>query len=107
MNLIPKLKGMHFLVHSTNIRNNALEGLEIKPKSELAKVAGPAILLPRVGNPMKNKMCLIQKGETYVFPDCIMAIRFTDLRNAKILFKYLQDNWDMVANLYMELVHAT
>lgn len=100
MNSIPKTIGECFLVHTTNLRNNILEGLEKKPKSDHAKVTGPAILLPRVGNPNKAKICLIGSNESYVLSDCVMAIQFNDLRNANILFKYLQDNWAMVSDLY-------
>jgi len=100
MNLIPKEIGDYFMIHSTNIRNHRLTGLSIKPKNHLAEVTGPAILIPRVGNPNSTKICLIEKSETYVLSDCVMAIKFEDIREAKILFRYLQDNWQMVADLY-------
>ncbi|RZJ90125.1 MAG: hypothetical protein EOO20_09095 [Chryseobacterium sp.] len=100
MNLIPKIEGEHFMVHSTNLRNHTVEGLHLKPKNDLAKVTGPAILLPRVGNPKSTKMCVIDGEVTYVLSDCVMAIKFSDIREARILFRYLQDNWQMVADLY-------
>jgi predicted RNA methylase len=92
-------QGKH-LVHSTNIRNNRLTGLNIKLENQRSEIEGPAILLPRVGKPDPTKVCLISKDESYVLSDCIIAIKISAFKEAQSLYKYILDNWSLIEQLY-------
>lgn len=65
--------GGHY-VHSTNLRNNSIvynNFMVDKPSSE---IMGPAILIHRVGKPDITKVCKLQKGDSIILSDCVIAI---------------------------------
>ncbi|MDF2432024.1 MAG: hypothetical protein JWP44_1655 [Mucilaginibacter sp.] len=92
--------GSKYLVHSTNVRNNKIVNLSLKINKPLSEVSGPAILLPRVGKPNPTKICTITKEETYVISDCILAIKTPSIKEARILYRYFIDNWELIENMY-------
>lgn len=100
MDLVKPSFGEHFLVHSTNIKNNGLINLSIKQEKPLSTIKGPAILIPRVGKPKQSKICVIEETEQYVISDCIIAIKTSSLKEADVLYRYLLDNWAIVENMY-------
>lgn len=89
-----------YLVHSTNIYKDKLQNLSIKIINRLSQVTGPAVLLPRVGSPNPQKICVITKKETYVLSDCIIAVKTSSLKDAQTLKKSLTNNWNEFSNLY-------
>jgi 16S rRNA G966 N2-methylase RsmD len=91
--------GRH-IVHSTNLKDNKLEGLNIKVQNILSEVKGPAILIPRVGNPNPNKICIIPRDKIYVLSDCVFAIKTNTLAEAKIVKSILLENWSSLRDLY-------
>ena len=87
-------------IHSTNLIDNSLKGLNKYihyPKSE---ISGPAVLISRVGNPSVKKICTISQNESYVISDCIIAIKTKNAEEAKMLKQLLIDNWDDLKTLY-------
>lgn len=89
-----------YLVHSTNIRENSLINLNYKTKSNISELAGPAVLLPRVGLPNPQKICTIHSKEKYVLSDCILAIKTKSYEQANQIKKDLLNNWNDFSNLY-------
>ncbi|MES2276782.1 MAG: methyltransferase [Bacteroidota bacterium] len=100
MNLISNPAGTKFLIHSTNIRNNELVNLSIKLDKKLSEITGPAILMPRVGKPKPSKMCIIYSNETYVLSDCIIAIKFKNIKETKLLYRYILNNWELIEDMF-------
>lgn len=100
MDSLKKTFGQHFLVHTTNIKNNRLVDLEIKHDKSLSEITGPAILIPRVGKPKQSKICVIECHETYVISDCIIAIKTDSVKQANVLYRYFLDNWFLVESMY-------
>lgn len=89
------------LIHSTNIRNNELVNLNLKVLNKLSEVTGPAILIPRVGNPSKGKICVKRNFESYTLSDCVIAIKTNNIKTADKIFSLIIDNWDTFSNIYM------
>lgn len=100
MNSIPSHKGDSYFVHTTNLRNNQLENLSIKLGHNISSVNGPALLIPRVGNPNPNKICLINEDDTYILSDCIIAIKVASKTDGIMLYSYFLENWSEIKNLY-------
>lgn len=94
------LENGNYLVHSTNLVNNEISKLSFKMIHPYSNIAGPAILLPRVGLPNKNKFCIIKKSDNYVLSDCILAIKTKTLKEAKQLQSHLLENWQEINSLY-------
>src|SRR5665213_2553023 len=92
--------GNRHLVHSTNINNNQITNLSIKVSKPNSEVNGPGILLPRVGKPNSSKMCVIEKDDTYIISDCVIAIKTSTLKDARLLYNYLTNNWDLMEDMY-------
>ena len=88
-------------IHTTNIRNNELENLNLKVLNKLSEVTGPAVLIPRVGNPSKGKICVIRNFESYTLSDCVIAIKTNNVKNANKIFSLIIDNWQIFSSLYM------
>jgi len=100
MNQVKQNQGQHFLVHSTNIRDNRLVNLNVKQTNSLSTVFGPAILIPRVGKPKQSKICMIGSGTTYVISDCIIALKTITVKDAQLLYRYIIENWELVEIMY-------
>lgn len=92
--------GQKYLIHTTNLQNNRIQDLEIKLDNNLSEISGPAILIPRVGQPNINKICIIKKEESYILSDCILAIKTKTLTESIFLKKLFVENWDYISNLY-------
>jgi tRNA1(Val) A37 N6-methylase TrmN6 len=88
------------LVHSTNIRNNQLENLVFKSNMKISKITGPAVLLPRVGLPNSQKICIIKQKETYALSDCVIGIKTISNNDAIELKNLLIKNWKNLSSLY-------
>lgn len=88
------------LIHSTNLRINSLVNLGYKTKSNLSKIVGPAVLVPRVGLPNPQKVCMIKSGESFVLSDCVIGIKTNSNQDAKKLMELILSNWDRFKDLY-------
>lgn len=100
MNLVEPDPNGRFLVHSTNIYDYKINDLELKVNRPLSEVTGPAVLIPRVGKPIKDKLCVINVDETYALSDCIIAIKAKSLADCIRLQQYITDNWDAIKEMY-------
>lgn len=93
-------RAQYHLIHSTNLRNNSLEGLQLKCICDLSKVSGPALLIPRVGLPNPKKIATINAGQTFVLSDCVLAIKTSSNINAKKLKDHFLRNWKDIEDMY-------
>lgn len=86
-------------VHSTNLQ-------EGKVLSDFCSVqtgvvaTGPAVLLPRVGRPAKQKVCVLPKGVRVLMSDCVMALPVMTSRQAHALRRSILQNFELVADSY-------
>lgn len=89
-----------FLIHSTNLKKNRVEGLNRKISYPQSELNGPAVLMQRVGNPNIEKICIITSQEKYVLSDCIIAIKTGSDDECLRLKNILIDNWDKLETYY-------
>lgn len=101
MNIAKKrCDGVDLLVHSTSLRMNNVSPARFLRKAGDLEVSGPAVLLPRVGTPRKDKICLLLKDESVVLSDCVIAIQTHSLAASKRLQRQILSNWTLVDELY-------
>jgi tRNA1(Val) A37 N6-methylase TrmN6 len=93
-------EGIIPLVHTTNMKNNAISGIEYHLLSETSIVHGPALLLPRVGNYGINKIVIIDEKKKCSISDCVIAFEFHNLKGCRELFDYISKNWDSFLEIY-------
>lgn len=89
------------LIHTTNLKNNVIH-LEntVKVNYPISKVKGPAILIPRVGNFNKDKICLLSLGLEVVISDCIFAVPCQNEGEAINLQKKILEDWSSFKENY-------
>lgn len=93
-------KGGLKYIHTTNLINNEVLNTSkyiSYPKSE---VCGPAVLLPRVGNPSVKKISILRANEKCVLSDCIIAIKTKSEKESLRLKESLIKNWESLQNIY-------
>lgn len=88
------------LIHSTNIKNNKLIDVKINVRKEKSRIAGPALLICRVGQPDSKKICVIPSKKEYALSDCIIGIKTNTTKDCNILKKLIINNWSSFSNLY-------
>lgn len=92
--------GNLWLVHTCNLQQNSIVNVQHKICSINSIIDGPAVLIPRVGNPRIDKIVLIKKYEKYAMSDCIIAITAASNNNAKKIYDAIIENWDEFFKLY-------
>ena len=95
-----KYPGKHYLVHTTNLKHNKIQDLNIRVDYATSLIYGPAVLLPRVGKPDFSKVCIVKFGEEYCLSDCIIALKCESEELAITVFSFLANNWDGFSTLY-------
>ena len=88
------------LIHSTNLKNNIIDGLKYNVNRSQSEVTGPAVLIHRVGNPNMNKICIIPESVTYVLSDCVIALKTKTQKDSTMLRDILFANWKDFISLY-------
>lgn len=88
------------LVHTTLMKNNRIVEGKIRTQHPESIVQGPAVLIPRVGNPNPGKICVINDGSLYVLSDCVIGLRTTSIHDAERLCGMIIDDWDNFKKLY-------
>jgi hypothetical protein len=90
-------RGTVRLVHTTDLRDGTARpsGLCIKPNHRDRVVAGPAVLLPRVGRPDWRKVALHLRGRV-ALSDCVFAITCSSGEGATALQQALVDRFALI-----------
>lgn len=87
------------LVHTTHLAGRAaLPGPRIAVRAPT--VAGPAVLLPRVGKPRQDKLALYLTRDAVVLSDCVIALRGRNKAMTERILAGLEGSWDHLAALY-------
>lgn len=97
-NMVVK-KGLN-LVHTTNLLENSITNFKYKVAMRYSYIEGSGVLIPRVGNPNPSKVCVMNTTDIYALSDCVIALKTNSFEEAKLLKKYILDNWDNFKNLY-------
>lgn len=88
------------LIHTTEMVATGLNITRRKTNTEKSCIMGPAVLLPRVGNPNKEKIHLWLHRKKIALSDCVLGIRCNSQKEAKGIKKAIQNNWNFIKNLY-------
>jgi len=88
------------LVHSTELSDGkANTGRRGGPDGR-SVVRGPAVLLPRVGRPSKDKISLYLSRSPVVISDCVFALLCEDSEHARAVQKAFTNRWPTVEQEY-------
>ena len=95
-------------IHTTHLKNNAVISSNriYIPKKRNGEprtceiYSGPAVLIPRVGNPNKSKICIYKKKDFFIPSDCVIVLSTKSIKKAVYVTNYLCDHWIQFKNIY-------
>ena len=93
-------KGIAF-IHTTNLVGGKIVEVQTRVSPHKTKVlVGPAVLVPRVGNPNIDKVVVIGEGKKCVLSDCVIAILSSDASSAYYIKSILHARKEGYYRLY-------
>lgn len=87
-------------IHSTELVEGKVSCGARKTDVPCRIIAGPALLLPRVGRPSVTKICVYNGRQSIALSDCIIALRTAPAGNEARLARMLRDGWQSVSDAY-------
>ena len=112
---VPNLVRGHCQMHDSNIQIGTGKGTQLVHTSDLAHgkvirsnrtvagreiMVGPAVLVPRVGNPTPQKIAVLPEGCSVTLSDCVIAVPCKTSGEADQLRKRIVDHWPIFSASY-------
>jgi hypothetical protein len=88
------------LIHTTDLRNLRLSHAARRVQGHSPVQRGPAVLIPRVGQPDVMKISVIPSKARFVLSDCVFAVGCTSAIQASDLKRALIAQWDLLRRKY-------
>lgn len=88
------------VIHTTELRDGRVLASDRYAGSKWRQVSGPALLLPRVGQPSRSKVSVLRSRDLHVLSDCVIAIKCRNIRLAIRLREQLLARWPMLESAY-------
>ena len=83
------------LVHTTELRGGKVDTSARRVKTASVVVTGPAVLIPRVGKPTKDKVCLVESG-SFAISDCVFALETKSVASGRRVRSLLLKSWEQI-----------
>lgn len=100
-NILESQQGIPF-IHTTNLVGGKILAVKTRVSPSKARVlVGPAVLVPRVGNPNIDKVVVIGDGKKYVLSDCVIAILSRDDPSAHRIRNIISAHNEFFCRLYV------
>lgn len=95
-------------IHTTNMQSNCIVNysricLPYKRNDEhwnRIVISGPAVLIPRVCNPNKSKICVYRDKELFVPSDCVIVLSTKSIKDAIYISDFLCEHWSQFKTIY-------
>jgi hypothetical protein len=88
------------LIHTTELRGGLVRESQRRTIQDRRTLTGPAVLLPRVGEPKKEKIALYLRRDPVVLSDCVIGLKCKSQEKAKSLGILLKEYWGVVQSAY-------
>lgn len=88
------------VIHTTNMRGNRITEVKRIQNGKQYTIQGTAVLIPRVCNPNKGKICIYKEKSPYVLSDCVIALQTKNEADAQVVFDALMTYWDDFREIY-------
>ncbi len=89
------------LIHTTELRGGGVKFNRFVGKDNTRLIRGPSVLIPRVGNPDKNKIVSYTNDLTFALSDCVFAVVCSSPSHAIQLRDALHANWNSLKQAYV------
>jgi tRNA1(Val) A37 N6-methylase TrmN6 len=88
------------LIHSTDLSGSLVREPQRRTNQTRRILTGPAVLLPRVGEPRRDKVVLYLSRNPVVLSDCVIGLMCTSQKKAREVQTLLKRNWRIVKGAY-------
>lgn len=88
------------LVHTTELRSHRVNLMARQIEASRASLNSFAVLLPRVGRPTPDKICLHLTRKPVALSNCVLAIHCDDITQATKIYRTLLDEWRVFKKAY-------
>lgn len=88
------------LVHTTDLTDGVTTFNKYRSSSADRAIAGPALLIPRVGKFDAGKICVIRSRYRFVLSDCVFALEATSLQQLTAVRDRILQNEDLFRRSY-------
>ncbi|MCR5463234.1 MAG: methyltransferase [Bacteroidales bacterium] len=88
------------MIHTTHLHGNKVTTPGQISNGEQYCIKGTAVLIPRVCNPNKGKICIYDDRSAYVLSDCVIALQTKGRKDAQTVFDTLMAHWDDFKEVY-------
>lgn len=88
------------IVHSTDLQEGVARLSPRRIEKDHRAVTGPLVLIPRVGKPIKAKVCLYLARKAIVLSDCVIGIKCVDTGTAKRVQRRVRSKWSVIERAY-------
>lgn len=93
-------KKSRMLIHTTNIINGTLSGMPFVKCHTDYIIDGYGVVVPRVCNPSKSKVALLDGKKKYLISDCIIVFKTNSMADSVKVKEAILNNWTSFAALY-------
>jgi predicted RNA methylase len=89
------------LIHTTEMNGHRVQfSRKITPAKRLRLFKGPVVLIPRVGNPRRDKIVLYTSRRKIAVSMCVLTLSCENKATAKRVYQSLISNWKAVEKQY-------
>lgn len=94
--------GLLRYIHTTDLQSGRVQASDFWIlRTGQRIVSGHSVLLPRVGTPSRDKICIVSKGNSYILSDCVMAVRCKSGRSSQELKRLILGQWNKYQQIYV------
>jgi hypothetical protein len=86
-------RGRHRFLHTCDIREDAARPKLRGFRGSSRAIVAPAVLVPRVGAPDRNKIVLYEARQAVILSDCLIGLECTSWPFAQKIRKLLRTHW--------------
>lgn len=88
-------------LHSIHLQDFAISSYPVIRSRVGRCVAGPMILLPRVGQPKQSKISIYLDTRAFMLSDCVIALKCASSEAVELLWSDLQKSWSLLKKEYV------
>ena len=96
---VSKSKNAKRLIHTTNMQNGKLVKVN-KILTSYNTVSGYGVVIPRVCNPNRSKLVVLDNQKEYVLSDCVALLKTRTLEEAIVVKERILEYWSAFEQLY-------
>ena len=88
------------VIHTTNMQENLVKDPRRIRNGKQYSMNGTVVLVPRVCNPNKGKICIYSSKSPFVLSDCVVALKTENEKDAQTVYEALMNHWEDFREVY-------